>query len=161
MRINGKRMGVALGIAICFFIVFHLLSFVFESEEGRLKRTIYRAKRVVERKNLVRLTSYISIKYDDDYGNDRRSLLLIAKSFFDDYRDILILINSLDMTIGDEDATVSIKATVYWKENNSEQLVYDTTDVTAHFKKKDKQWKLIKLEFLDSEQKRLFNPMIG
>ena len=161
MQMNARTMGRILGIAVCILIVLRLLSFVLEGEEGRLKRTIYKAKRAIEREDIVRLPAYISIQYNDDYGNDRRSLLAVAKSFFDEFKDIIILIDSLDITINGEDAKVRIKATVYWKENSSEQVVYETTDVRAHFRKKERQWKLIKLEFLEPEQRRHFNPLIG
>ncbi len=161
MRISAKGTAIALLVAACLIVAGRGILLFLEGEEGRLKRAVYRAKRYAERENIVGLTSCISIDYHDELGNDRRTLLFIAKHFFEEYRNILILINELDTEIEDTSAKVRVEATVYWQENDSPQITYDTAEVEAYYTKERKEWKLIRLKFFESDKKRLFNPMIG
>lgn len=161
MTLNLKRVSTTIAVIICVILISRAVIIMIEGEEGRLKRTIYKAKRLTERENILRLTNYISSDYYDELGNDRRSLLFIAKIFFDNYKNILILINSLEISIEDENATADIEATIYWQENESKNIVYDTTKVKAIFKKEEAHWKLIELKFFEEQKKRLFHPMIG
>ncbi len=150
-----------LAIVIGALSITRVVTILLEGENGRLKRAIYKAKRFAERENIIGLTNHISLNYYDEFGNDRRSLLFITKSFFDEYKNILILIDTLEIKIEGEDAIVHIEAIVYWQENVSSDIIYDTVEVKAGFKKEQKRWKIIELEFFEPEKKRLFNPMIG
>ena len=161
MKLNIKRIWITLAAIICILFIFRVVTIILEGEKGRLKRTIYKAKRVAERENIVGLTKYISADYYDELGNDRRSLLLITKSFFDEYRNILIVINTLEIIIEEEKAAARIEATVYWQESSSHNIIYDTAEVEAIFKKEQSDWKLIELKFFEPEKKRLFHPMLG
>lgn len=161
MKLNIKTIFLTLAIAICALFIIRGIAILTEGENGRLKRTIYKAKRLTERENILALVDHISPDYSDELGNDRRSLLLIAKSFFDDYRNILILIDVLEIEIEEKNAIAHIEATVYWQGNISSDITYDTVKVKASFRKKRNRWKLTELQFLEPEKKRLFNPMIG
>lgn len=161
VKINLKRTSRLLLAVVCMLAAIHITSVIFETEETRLKRTIYKAKRLTERENIVGLTNYISIDYSDELGNDRRSLLLIAKNFFDEYKNILILIDALDITVKEEKAFAHIKAMVYWQEKSSEDIISDAAEVEANFKKEGNNWRLIELKFFEPEKKNLFHPMIG
>jgi hypothetical protein len=160
MKLDAKKILLTVAAIICVLFIFRTVTMILEGEEGRLKRTIYKAKRFAERENIISLTNYISRDYYDELGNDRRSLLLIAKSFFDEYKNILIHIDTLEMTI-EEKAAVQIEATVYWQEPSSENIFYDTAKVKAIFKKEQKDWKLIELKFFEPEKRKLFHPMVG
>lgn len=161
MKLNLKTVCVALAVIICVFSIARVTIIIIEGEKGRLKRTIYKAKRHTERENILGLTGYISREYSDELGNDKQTLLLIAKTFFKEYRNILILIDALEIAIDENDATTNIEATVYWQEKSSENIIYDTLKVKARFKKEERHWRLIELEFFEPEKKRLFSPMMG
>ena len=161
MRFNAKTIFLSLVIALSAVLIIRGLVILSEGEEGRLKRTVYKAKRLAEREDILALTNHISLDYHDELGNDRRSILLIAKSFFDEYRNILILINSLGIEIEENTALASIEATIYWQGNVSSEITYDTAEVKAIFKKEQNRWRLTELRFLEPEKKRLFNPMTG
>lgn len=161
MKLNIKATCLTLATIICILFIVRVTIIMLEGEKGCLKRTIYKAKRLTERENIVGLTNYVSRDYYDELGNDRRTLLLIAKSFFDEYRNILILINTLEIKIDEENAFTNIEATVYWQEKMSENIIYDTTKVEARFKKEQNHWKLVELKFFEPEKKRLFHPMMG
>jgi hypothetical protein len=151
-------------LAICFIlitIVVRLTAFILEGEEGRLKRTIYKVKRLAEREDILRLTDYISSDYEDELGNDRRTLLFIAKGLFDECKNILILINSLEIEMVGDNAETLVEAAVYWQENNAGNFSCDHVRCKAIFIKDDNGWELIELQFFDPEEKRTFNPNIG
>ena len=158
---NIKIVFMAFAVAISVLLIIRGITILSEGESGRLKRTIYKTKRLAERENILALTSHISRNYYDELGNDRRSLLLIAKSFFDEYRNILILINALEIEIDGENASAHIEASVYWQEDTAPEIIYDTVEVKAMFKKELNHWRLIELRFLEPEKKRLFSPMVG
>jgi hypothetical protein len=161
MKFNIKAVLIALGVAISVMVIIRIVTVMLEGEEGRLKRTIYKAKKLAERENIVGLTNYISPQYNDEFDNDRRTLLLITKDFFDEYKNILILINDLAIAIDEDNATTQIEATVYWQEPSVENINYDSVKVEAGFKKDNNRWQLIELKFFELEKKRLFNPMVG
>jgi len=161
MKFHIKVTCVTASIIIGIFLAVRIIVVLTEGESGRLKRTIYKAKSAAERENLVGFTKYISPRYSDELGNDRRMLLLTAKSLFDDYRNIIILIDTMEIEVNGIEGTASIDATVYWRENDSSVIIHDTAKVEAKFLKERKQWKLIELKFLEAQKRRFFNPMIS
>ena len=161
MKFNIKTLLILVGVVISIIAISRIVTIMFEGEEGRLKRTIYKAKRLAEKEDIVGLTNYISPQYYDELGNDRRTLLFVAKDLFEQYKNILILINDLTMVINENNAVVELEATVYWQETSAETIHYDSAKVEAGFKKDDKRWQLIELKFLDSEKKRIFSPAMG
>ena len=161
MKFNIKTTCIMFVAILSMLFISHIIIIMLEGEKGHLKRTVYKAKRLAERENIVGLTNYISIDYSDELGNDRHTFLLIAKNFFDEYKNILILIDALDIKIQEEKASCHIKATVYWQENSSKDIMSDIAEVEANFKKEGNNWRLIGLEFFQPEKKNLFHPMIG
>lgn len=161
MKINIRRLFALFLAAILVYLGVRLIGTALEGEEGRLRKAVYKAKRLAEREDVVGLTSLISADYNDELGNDRRALLLIAKSLFDEYRNILIHIDALEIRLEEKSADLNIKTTVYWQENYSDNISYDTAELEARFKKEERHWRLIELKFLEPEKKRLFHPMIG
>jgi len=161
MKLNIKTACTTFVVALGIFIIIRVMATALGGEEGRLTKTIHKAKRLAERENIVGLRDFISADYSDELGNDRRSLLFIAKNFFDEYRNILILIDALKIAIDEKKAVADIEATVYWQEKTSQNINYDTAKVKASFKKEENRWKLIELRFFEEEKKNLFHPMIG
>ncbi len=161
MKLNVKTTCITLAILICALFAVRAVTISLEGEKGYLKRTIHKIKRLAERESMLALTNYISPNYYDELGNDRRSLLLIAKGFFGEYKNILIAIDTLEIEIEDGSASAHIEATVYWQEDVSSDIIYDTVEVEAKFKKERNSWKLIELRFFEPEKKLLFSPMIG
>ena len=161
MKLNVRVVWATLAVIACALFATHIVTVILEGEKGRLKRTVYKAKRLTEKESILRLVGYISVDYSDELGNDRRTLLLIAKKFFDEYKNILILIDKLEIEIDGENGAVNVEATIYWQETTSEDIIYDTAEVKAKFKKEERNWKLMELEFLEPEKKRYFHPMVG
>jgi len=156
-----KRVYILIAGIACLILLHYLIVFVFGGEEARLKRTINALKRLSQAEKILGLSNHISNEYTDEYGNDKRSLLWIAQDFFENNRGISISLDSLDITLGEDTASVTIKSTVFWQENSSEQISYDTLNIRAGFKDIDKRWKLIRIEALDSEKKVLFSPRMA
>ncbi|MBN1872479.1 MAG: hypothetical protein JW800_07905 [Candidatus Omnitrophica bacterium] len=161
MKIGVRSLIILTLCVVLSVVIFHLTAVMLEGEQGRLKRTIHKAKRLAERENVIGLTNYISIDYSDDLGNDRRTLLFIAKRLFDEYKNILILIDSLETEIAGKDARALLEATVYWQDNDSGAITYDRIKCIALFTKTDKRWLLVELKFSEPEERRIFNPNVG
>ncbi len=161
MKLSLKKICTMLAVIVCLFILTNLMMKFFEGEEARLKKAIYKAKRFTEKENVIGLTSCLSADYSDEFGNDRRSLVLLAKSLFDEYRNILITIDELDMEIDGEKATALINATVYWQEDSPDKIIYDNVKLRAFFKKIDGRWKFTEMKFFKPEIRRFFSPLIS
>jgi hypothetical protein len=124
------------------------------SEEDKVKRLIYSGKRAIEKEDLLKCSSYLSFDYTDEYGNDRRSLLFAAKTAFNDYNRIFINITKLEIEVIDLGALAEIEAVGYGQRaGTTEQapMEYDEIKVNVRLKKEKKAWKVIELEFLESD----------
>jgi hypothetical protein len=161
MKLSLRKICTMLAVIFCLFVLTNLIMKFFETEEDRLKRVIHKAKRATERENIIGLRSYISADYDDEFENSRRSLLLLAKDLFDEYKNILITIDELDMEIDGEGATALINTTVYWQEDPPDKIMYDKIKLRAFFKKIDGRWKFTELKFFKPEKRLFFSPLIG
>lgn len=161
MKINIKKAGIILAITICVFFSIHIIAILLEGEAGHLKKTIYKCKRLTEKEDILGLAGYISPDYHDELGNDKRSLLVVARSLFSEYRNVLISIDKLMPYIEKQNATAQVQVTVYWRENISEEIFYDRVKAEAKFQKEQGRWKLIELKFFEPEQKRLFRPLLA
>jgi len=153
-------------IALAITLSWRVIAFIAEGEEGRLKRTIYKMKRLVEKERAIALSSYISYGYSDEFGNDRRTLLLAAKRIFDECGNIVIVIDALDIEIEegapeDFSGRASIDATVYWQNEDSEDIIYDSAAVETRFIKKESVWMLESMDFKDAHDKQMFHPSTG
>lgn len=137
------------------------VKYIFEGDEGKVKRVIYAAKGLIEKEKPFGLTGLISVHYYDDFDNDRRALLLIAKDFFDSCESIAVRIDNIDVKVEDKDAVAAVDAAAYWQENGAKDILYDVYKLKALFRKEEGGWKLIKLEFLEPEDNALLNSRTG
>ncbi len=133
----------------------------FASEEDRLRRVLYSAKRHAEREELLPLRKYISPAYEDDLGNDRRSLLMTGKHFFDTCKDILISLESVTIEIEEPSAKARIEGTVYWREHEGAAIYYEKVKADVIFSRYDNSWRISSLVFFEPEQRRLFSPSVA
>jgi len=161
MRLDLKAVSVTAAAALCLLLISRAFMLAIESEESRVRRSVYKAKRYAEKEDLAGLNGSISADYRDELGNDRRSLLFIAKTFFQECDRILIHIDSIKISIENGNASADTGTTVYWQETGSEKITYDSARVNASFRKESGAWKLIELRFYEEDKKRHFNPMIG
>lgn len=134
-------------------IVFSTVKTLIEGDKGRIKRIIYAAKRATERENIFKCISFVSMDYADKYGNNRRSLLLIAQNIFDVYDNIIIGIRGLDISLDTDTARAQVEATGVARNVEKEEtniFETETTKFLIFFQKEEGNWKVIKLEFLES-----------
>ena len=135
------------------FILFSTIKSVIEGERGRIKRVIYAAKRATEQENIFKCISFTSMQYADKYGNDRRSLFLIAQNIFNAYDHIIIGIRQLDISLDTDTAKAQVEATVLAKNiEKKETNIFETETIIflIFFQKEEQEWKVIGLEFLDA-----------
>jgi hypothetical protein len=122
---------------------------------------VHRAKTFLEKKNLLGLADAVSADYYDEFGNDRRAVLLAARDFFDDCKSLAIKIEKLDVKIEDKNAFAGADAVAYWTEEGLSSIFYDSYKTRVFFRKEDGVWKVIKLEFLEPEHKIILGPRVG
>lgn len=161
MRLALRKTGIIFAIAICLFLAAQLLAVMFEGEAGRLKKAISKCKSLAEKEDILGLAGYISPDYHDELENDKRSLLVIARTLFSEYRNISISIDELKVKIEKENSVTYLQATVYWQENTSKEIFYDRVKAEAKFKKEQGCWRLAELKFFEPGQKQLFRPLLA
>lgn len=138
-------------ILIVCVILYSVISRILEGEEGRIKRLIYSTKRAIEREDLIRFISCVSFDYHDQYENDRRQILIIAKNLFNEYDNITIKITELEIELTGQSALAEIEAIGYGYRADAPDekvLEYDKARFKVRFKKEQSGWKAIELEFL-------------
>ncbi len=155
----GKRRKVKRANYIIIFIVilislvvFSKIRYIFEGEEGRIKRLIYSAKSATEQENLIKCISFISSNYTDKYGNDRRSLLLLLKNAFDAYDDITIVIHKLSISLDTDMARAQVEATGVARNTTGDNIDFFETDTVKFlivFQKEKARWQVTELELLE------------
>jgi hypothetical protein len=144
-------------IAIIFIISIGLIilpkvKILFEGERGRIKRIIYAAKKATEREDLFKCLSFVSIDYSDRYGNNYRSLMLIGQRVFDIYDNIAIGIRQLSISLDSDTATAEVESTAVAKNVEDKEInIFETETIKflIYFKKEQKHWKVIELDFLE------------
>ena len=135
-------------------IIFPRVKSFFEGEKGRIKRIIYAAKAATEQENLFKCISFISHNYSDEYGNDRRIILLVAQKAFDIYDNIVIGIRQLNISLDTDTAKAEVEATgVARNVERKETSVFEieTIRFLIFFQKEETGWKVISLEFLEPQ----------
>ncbi len=150
------RLAFAIALVILAgLIIFPKVKTLLEGEKGRIRRIVYAAKRATEQEDIFKCISFISNNYTDKYGNDRRSLFLVAQKVFDTYDNIVIGIAQLDISLDTDTARAEVEASgvarnVERKETNAFEA--ETVKFLIFFQKEEGGWKVIKLEFLESEE---------
>jgi len=155
-----NRLLIVLAVVLVFLAV-NVVTYIFEGDEGKVKRAIYTGKALIEKEKGLGLTNLISVDYYDDFGNDRRMLLLIAKDFFDSCKSIAIKIDNLDVKVEDKNAVADVEATAYWQENGSKDILYDVYKAKVFFRKEENGWKVVKFEFLEPENITILSPKVS
>jgi hypothetical protein len=134
-------------------IVFSAIKTLIEGDKGRIKRIIYAAKKATEREDIFKCISFVSMGYADKYGNNRRSLLLIAQNIFDTYDNIIIGIRQLDISLNTDSAEAQVEATGVARNVEKEETnIFETETIKfmIFFQKEKSNWKVIRLELLES-----------
>lgn len=138
-------------IALIIFISYAWLQDILAGEEGRVRKFILQGKRAVEAKNIFTCAELTSRDYHDKYGNDRESLLYAVKEVFGYYREILVHIESIKITLDESNtqAGVEIVALVIGRteQNNTEKILEgEKGQLKIKLVKINKKWYLSEAE---------------
>lgn len=143
----------ALG-TVAIFIFYVWLSGIFFGEQRQVRRFILKGKKAVEAKNILTCAKMISTRYQDKYGNDRSSLIYIARNIFSHYGTISVNIKNIKINLDDVkvEACLEITAQVigHTQENNRENILEGQEGgIMAKLAKENKKWLLLELEFFE------------
>jgi len=141
-------------IVLAFMIIFPKIKAFFEGEKGRVKRVIYNAATAVEKEKPFKCISFISRAYLDDYGNNRRYLLTMARSVFDIYDDITVRIRKLEISVDKKAAQAKVEAICVARDaERKETNVFevDTIELIIFFEKEKSGWKIIRMKSLTTK----------
>jgi hypothetical protein len=134
-------------------IIFSKIKTLIEGEKGKIKRIIYAAKGATEREDLFKCISFISMEYNDEHGNNRRSLMVIAQNIFQTYDNIIIGIRELNISLDADSAKAEVEATGVARNVEREEInIFETETIKfmIFFQKEEGNWKVVELEFLES-----------
>ncbi len=151
--LNKRHIHIVLVIVI--LAIFCLwLKFFFSSEEGKVRRFILEGKRAAESRNILACANLISKDYFDKYGNDRQTLVYIAKEVFAYYKTIIIGIDSMEIKFDDKRmiAEVEIVALVLCqsKDNKTEKIFEgEKGRFKVKLVKEKGKWQLLEIELLE------------
>jgi len=170
LRFPGEEKGVSVlkhpgrfifGVALLAVIGYALVSFLQENDEARVRRAVYAAVLGVERNDPARYGRVLSASYEDEYGNDKASVLKIAADAFRDYRPFKVEIKALKIEIESGEATTQVAyRCLFKKSDGGDQIYYDAGKVIASWRKEASGWKIVKIEYTGS-QEMLFLPVVA
>jgi hypothetical protein len=98
MRISSKKarnVVILLAAVACFFLLKHVLV----TDEARIKRVIYDGKAAIEKKDIEGVMEQVSRSYQDDYGLNKLAIFALFKRVFNEFDDIDIRIEEIEITI--------------------------------------------------------------
>lgn len=109
------------------------------------------ARKAVETKNILSCAEMISSDYHDKYGNDRQTLLYIFREAFGYYKQILVHIQSVDITLDESKVNASVEIAVLvvgrTKANGTEKILEgEKGKLKIGLVKEDKEWRLVGIE---------------
>lgn len=137
-------------------VLFSAINSAIEGEKGKIRRLIFIAQRAIEKEDLIRLSGYASFDYQDKYGNDRQRLIFIGQRAFVEYQDISLQIKDLKIELNESEALAQMGVLGLGRRasgaQNDNPLEYDRVELKIRFKKEENQWKVVELEFLESEE---------
>jgi hypothetical protein len=138
------------------FILIFVIIFqdILSQEPARVRKFILNGKKCIEAKDIFSCAGMVSRDYHDKYGNDRDSLIYAAKEACAYYKDILIQIEDMEITLNSSktEAEVEITALAVCKtqDNVPEKILQgDKGRFKARLAKESKRWKLVELEFYE------------
>ena len=145
----------SIALALVIFVAYLWIQDIFSGEEGRVRKFVLQGKKVIEAKNILGLTQLIADDYHDKYGNDRQTLLYIFREVFGYYSQILVHIESIEVSLDDSktSASVEILALVIGKtaQNNTEKILEgDKGAIKLRLIKEEKIWKLQGVESFEA-----------
>ncbi|MCJ7547278.1 MAG: nuclear transport factor 2 family protein [Deltaproteobacteria bacterium] len=156
MRISRKKaMNVVMVLAAigCFFLLKHILV----SDEGRIKRVIYDGKTAIEKKDIEKVMEQVSRSYQDDYGLNKFAIFALFKRVFQEFDDINIRIEEMQITINENKqgrATILTWATA--REQDKTGYIVGSAEqpcqVTFTLAKEGGRWRVIKTEGIAPEE---------
>jgi hypothetical protein len=147
-----RKYTIGLIVIIVCGIAFPHIKMLIEGDRGKIKRIIYAARRATEKEDAFKCISFVSTVYDDEYGNNRQSLFLIAKDFFEYYDTITVGIQDLTIAVEEERAEAELKARIIGQTPEREQAnVFETEIILfrVYFKLEKTGWKVVRMEFLE------------
>ena len=144
-----------MALALVIFVAYLWIQDIFSGEEGRVRKFVLQGKKVIEAKNILGLTQLIADDYHDKYGNDRQTLLYIFREVFGYYSQMLVHIESIEVSLDDSktSASVEILALVIGKtaQNNTEKILEgEKGRMKLRLIKEDKIWKLHGVESFEA-----------
>ena len=145
----------SIALALVIFVAYLWIQDIFSGEEGRVRKFVLQGKKVIEAKNILGLTQLIADDYHDKYGNDRQTLLYIFREVFGYYSQILVHIESIEVSLDDSktSASVEILALVIGKtaQNNTEKILEgEKGAIKLRLIKEEKIWKLQGVESFEA-----------
>lgn len=139
-------------VALLALIVYFAVRISSEDEESRLRKTIYTAAVAVESRDVGRCSRFVAPEYADNYGNNKFMLLSLISGIFKDYEDIKVDIRKINIEIDGVKADAGIGFKCYFKPFNEDKIYYDAAKLNIKFKKENKLWKAVEIEYIGSNE---------
>ena len=117
-------------------------------DETRIRRLITTMKDAVIQHNLLRLSDAVAQDYSDDFGLDKSALLGVARSFREQYDELIIEIPELAVAVEADHRTAhaAMRVHAYGHRKNGGESEPVDDQLRLFFRKTDDGWKLTRIE---------------
>lgn len=144
-------------VAVCAVVVYWVIRYATQDDEGRLRKLIYSAVVMVEKEDAGACSLLISSAYEDSYGNHRKEICRLIEKTFMDFRDFKINIKNIKIEMDGFKAMADIGFIVCFKLKDDEQFYYDTGKLAVSFRKQKSLWKVFSIAYMGSNDLLFMN----
>lgn len=121
------------------------------SEEQKIQRILQEMGRAVERKDLLKILSYVAVEYEDDMGFDRYSLSRVGANIFKTYQKLFVHLQDIAVEVEEDQAQARLVAlflAARQGDDVKEDLLIErgSDRFIVTFRKMDHAWKIIRTE---------------
>lgn len=151
LKQNSKFYIGAVIVALVYCILFPIVSDILAGEGGKVRKIVMQAKKAVEDEDMLTCISLISDDYKDKYGNDKQSLVYLAREAFRYYDELFVQIETLKINLSEDkkEANIQISGVILGLKNEvKKEMVFEKEkgEIEIRLMKKDSGWQVIEIE---------------
>lgn len=144
------------GLMVIGGVALYLLGRPQPTEEERIRTVVFDAQEAVNNRQAGRLLSFVSEKYEDSLGNNKRSLTRLVVSALRSTEQYAVMVEIRQLDLRDESATVSLDVRLWMGEGLSTRT--SEFPLNLSLAREGRHWRIIRAEGYLTAQDTYMNP---
>lgn len=151
LRQNYKFYIGVVSIGLAYAILFPIVRDIIAGEKGKVRKFVTHIERAVENEDMFACIGAISDDYRDKFGNDKQTLIYLARETFRYYKNIFVQIDKMDIILSEDkkEAGVRVSGLILGLNNSGNKeiiLEKEQGELKIKLIKKENRWQLLEVE---------------